>query len=687
MTKGKKQPIESSNHDSANLSFVSSVSRGDGEDFWQKVAVDGGEWSIPFFPKPQREILSFRTTPIGRLSPTVWDSLGVFDEIIDAIVHTATPKCPSCKILAAASEAFDEAIVPLEGYLALVVDGMVEEPSLEEQCELIGCSRALVDNRLVRTDEIDGRTGEPVIALVNVLEARQVATEAELWFAKGGGSLRVIAIAQRDSEARNLQRLSHGWLCSGCGRSFPTVTRQMLDDAEPCVRCKGEGWLLVEEGRYVACEDCNGFGSTSPLAQYVCGDVPLSQVSAESLQFLSSLLKRKSTGSLSESFRNLERLAEGELGNYPLGAAQRSLSSGERLRISMVSSEISGLAHVRVGVDGSMYRGVEKAPHINISSPGDMAVSAPFPSNFSMGSVVVRDIERGPLSVPHLEIPLANVSFIQGPVGVGKTLLLSEVDGLFAKRRKYAHRAVFGSLKRCVFVRPDDRPVEAVVSLLGLETEIARLAVTTRQAKEKGLVEDDFVYARSRYKCSRCAPLRGDGCPECGGCGFEPTVALVDLGGLSVQEALTRPLADVARSLVISDLFNEVLQRIPASVFDRICLGTAGGAIEPSIGRFCQVIGPLIGLLVNPKRLKEALVLIDNPFCFGDACQQAVVNALSSIITEGATVVCAGVPEALEKLSNSVVRLQPTYEQEAARARSRFFDSRMSRGRTVVVAR
>lgn len=686
MTKGKKQQIESAEHDSAISSLGSNEERVAQGALPQGVSVHGEEWSIPFFPKAQKETLSFRTTPIGRLALTPWESLGVFDEIIDAVVHTAAPQCPDCKVSASASEVFDESGLPAQGYLALVVAGVVEEPPLKDQCELIGCSRALVDKRLVRVEDIDGGIGEPVIALVSVLDARQIATEADQWFAKGGSPLRVVAVAQRDSEVVELQRLSRGWLCSECGRNFPTLTRQMLEDAEPCARCNGEGWLVVDEGRYVACEDCNGFGSTTPLAQYVCEDVHLSQISAVSLKFLSSALERRRLRASAERFRTLKRLGEGELKDYPLGIAERLLSAGERVRFSTVSSELSGLAHVRVGIDGALYRDITKTPHITISPPNDMTVSGVLPRDTSKGAIVVRDIDRGPLSLRQLEIPLASLSLIQGAAGVGKTLLLSEIDRLFAKRRKLEHRANFGTLKRCVFIRPTDRPSESVGALLGIEQEIARLAVTTRQAKERGLVDDDFVYARSRYRCLRCAPLRETGCPECGGCGFEPTVALVELGGVSVQEAVTRPLVDVAQTLAISDVFDELWRRVPARVLSEISVGTSSATLEPSVGRFCQIVGPLINLLVHPKKLKELLVLIDNPFCFGDESQQAVVNALSVMIAQGATVVCAGGAEALEKLTDSVIRLRRSDQEEGARVRSRFFDARMSRGRTVIVA-
>ena len=534
---------------------------------------------ISVSPRPQRPLSGFRRTPLGILAPTLWESLGIFDRIVDSILKVLCPTCDACGCPATRGREFDPSLLSSVGYVAMVVDGVVESVPLKDQCDLLGSERALVDNRVVRVEEIDDREGEPIVGLFAAVQREEMARDIASWFSRGGSPIRLMHLESKDAVAKTVQHLSRDWRCPQCRASFPEVSRQVLEDAEPCERCRGEGWLLVDEGRYFSCEDCDGFGIGSPIASYRCGSLPLG-----------------------------------------VAGSERVLS--------------------------------------------------------------VIDVSKGPLNIPKLELPLETATHIAGPRGSGKSLLLSEIARRFAKRRKQAHLGSFGSLKRCVLLNGTLARQERVVSLVGLEHEVAQAASGTRHAKERGLAEEDFIFSTSRHRCPECLDIRGgeaDACVECGGSGWANSVGDVEVGGMTLHRLMTCPLTEAAQTLWSSDRCAEFVRRLSPELGSSLCLGQWTGGISPADRRFLKVYGDLIEITAQPKKIGETLVLIDNPFGMRAEYQRQVIDCMRELLEKGATIICAGVPVALEKLFSSVVRLELAPVGARAGESHRFFDARMSR--------
>jgi hypothetical protein len=96
------------------------------------------------------------------------------------------------------------------------------------------------------------------------------------------------------------------------------------------------------------------------------------------------------------------------------------------------------------------------------------------------------------------------------------------------------------------------------------------------------------------------------------------------------------------------------------------------------------VLGGLVGVLAQPKKIKETLILLDNPFGVKAEHQQILASVIRDLVQRGATVVCASVPAALENLFSCVIRLELVSTKSADANRDRFFDSRCARTSVVV---
>lgn len=694
MTKGKKQQIESV----VSAMRHPEVARLSDADYsYLGGALEAGELTDEFgfisvSPRPQRPLSGFRRTPLGILAPTLWESLGIFDRIVDSILKVLCPTCDACGCPATRGREFDPSLLSSVGYVAMVVDGVVESVPLKDQCDLLGSERALVDNRVVRVEEIDEREGEPIVGLFAAVQRKEMARDIASWFSRGGSPIRLMHLESRDAVAKTVQHLSRDWRCPQCRASFPEVSRQVLEDAEPCERCRGEGWLLVDEGRYFSCEDCDGFGIRSPIASYRCGSLPLGAIANASITKVREALGAEGMGLSKEDAELLKSICALGLGEYPLGMPEALLSCGERAYITAVSATLSQLVHVGLLYDAGMFGGDEEFsprcdeerewPKIRVFSPewirGDLALGVAG----SERVLSVIDVSKGPLNIPKLELPLESATHIAGPRGSGKSLLLSEIARRFAKRRKQAHLGSFGSLKRCVLLNGTLARHERVISLVGLEHEVAQAASGTRHAKERGLAEEDFIFSTSRHRCPECLDIRGgepDACVECGGSGWANSVGDVEVGGMTLHRLMTCPLTEAAQTLWSSDRCAEFVRRLSPELGSSLCLGQWAGGISPADRRFLKVYGDLIEITAQPKKIGETLVLIDNPFGMRVEYQRQVIDCMRELLEKGATIICAGVPVALEKLFSSVVRLELAPVGARAGESHRFFDARMSR--------
>jgi len=700
MTKGKKQQ-SSPDEILRELEFRSLLS----DDAYEAVGAllelgrcrhHGGEVVVVNPAVTPRPRLKFRRSPLGVIAPTLIEALGVQDLLTDALLANLRPRCPSCGCLTERSEHIDPQLWPAQGYVAAVVDGIEERLPLEEQCELLGAERAVVDGALVRRDDSSGRCGEPVLHLVDVAQRDEFAREVEIWFSRGGGALRLVHFASRDVHGVDLQKVFKQWRCPKCAHSFASSSRQLIEEAPSCVRCRGEGWLVVEDERFVACEDCDGFGSVSPFAAYEVAGVALKQVSGMALGDVV-------VGLPSLSLLDRERLlcvCEAGFGRYPLGAPVDLLSKGERVLATIVSAAISGIGGLSLAVDvgglgaseawcDSVRRFESKIPLKLFSAQPGSVVSSPRPEP-SAEVFTLRDLFLGPLSIDSISFDISRTSLLQGSPGSGKTLLLQETARRFAKRKKLAHLASFGALKRCHLIAGHENGDRTILEILGLSAEFASEAARSRQARERGLSNDDFLLGRSKLVCSACSgkpAVQGEPCSQCDGSLFDRRVGEVMVNNVALADLLHRPLAEVGSALWANDAIVTVIDRLPDTFKATVALGDAAATLSPPARRFLEVYAALVKCLSTKGSLKGELFLLDVPFGTSSAYQTAIIHCIRELQERAATIVCAGAPETLENLFASVIRLQSVDSKAQDGKLNRYFDIRMTQKSAVSIIR
>ena len=634
-----------------------------------------------------RSRLKFRRTPLGVLAPTLVEALGLQDILIDGILAELRPRCTSCGCLTERSEHLNPNLWPAQGYVAAVVDGVEESISLEEQCELLGAERAVIDGTLVRREDIGGRQGEPVLNIVDASQREEFAREVEIWFSRGGSALRIVRFTSRDAQGADLQKVFKQWRCLTCGSSFAHPTRQLIEDASPCARCRGEGWLLVEDDRFVACEDCDGFGSVSPFSDYEFAGIALKKLSGRALVDIVTNISSLS----SVDRERLLCMCDAGFGRYPLGASLNMLSKGEQTIATIASSAMSGIQGLSLAVDvgalGASEAWCESVRCLQSKIPLTLFSAHPVtvdssPSDVTSPEVItLRDLILGPLSVASISFDISRASLVQGEVGSGKTLLLQEIARRFAKRKKLAHLAAFGGLKRCHLIGVQEERDRTVLDLVGLGSDLAAEAARSRQARERGLSEDDFTLGRSKVICSACsgAPARRDErCSLCDGGLFDLRASEVLVNNVPFGDLMRHPLVEVASILWTNDAIVAVVDRLPEELKSAVTFGDAVTTVSPPARRFLEVYSPLVRALASKGSLKGDLFLLDAPFGTSASYQIAIVHCIKELQERGATIVCAGVPETLENIFSSVVRLRAVDSTMQSGKLSRYFDVRMA---------
>lgn len=633
---------------------------------------------------PARVRLTFRRTPLGMLAPTVLGALGVEDRLHESVLWHAQPRCSQCGSLAEKAQKIEAALWPSDGYVALVVDGIVEGFPLKEQCELLGAERAVVGGILKRVDDIEDQTGEPVVQLSAVSRAEDVSREIESWFTRGGGALRLVHFASRDAGGVHVQRVFRDWRCVPCGVTFPIATRQALETSGACPRCRGEGWLLVEDDRFVACEECDSYGCVTPIGSYELGGVCLKDLAACST--------REVVHALPEVTRHpFAGLMSSAIADYPVGACADLLSKGERARCSILSAAISQIPQLSLVVDlGSVGFSEEDfkvttplgaESSVSIFSPTLGKAETLAPSSPSEEVVTLRDLHVGPLTIDSLSFARSGASLIQGDAGSGKSLLLGEIARRFAKRKKLAHLAAFGDLKRCHLIRCGGGSMQSLGDLLGIGEAVASEMVRLRSAQERGLVEDDFNSSRSKHLCAECSGVPSapeEICEGCQGSLFDSHVGSVKVGDTTFAEIMRMPLVELGRVFWSNDMIVGLVERLPEAI-KGLSLTTSSGELPPAARRFVEIFTPLAKSLgANGDRAPD-LFLIDAPFGTSGAYQGLIISSMKDLVTRGATIVCAGAPKGLENLFGSVIRLRAVNQSAKGNALSRYFDARLAR--------
>lgn len=701
MTKGKKQE---SNGIDCDLPLRSSTCMSD-DDYLQvgsvlrKVEAGGDVVMVDPSDRAQGR-LAISQTPLGRMPRSLVTAFGLDEAVFDFFLREARPRCADCGVPTARSESLDHAHWPEEGYVAVVVDGVEESLSLEEQCELLDVERAVVDGMLVRKDDIGGREGEPVLTIASASDRESVSTEIERWLSRGGGPLRLMRYPSRSERGVELQKIFRGWRCPSCGGSHPLASRQLLEDSPPCGRCRGEGWLLVEDDRFVACEDCDAFGRSTPLARYQVGATQLKDAAQLTFHKVKECVEHSHDVEFSDLRSRLAALCDEGLSQYPIGAPVSLLSKGERVLATIASARLSSLSDLELFVDGGGLGASSEwldsltrrnhAPEVRVLRPNSAAADVVERERPTERVITLREVVIGPLSVPTLSLDVGGLTVIQGEPGVGKSLLLAEISRRFSKRKKLAHLGSFGDLKRCHHIHVDSCEGETVMELLGLAPKIAEQAARTRHARERGLSRDDFLLSRSRHRCDLCKgvpTLEGDRCSQCDGSLFDRSVGDVVVNNVSFADLMRSSLGRTATVLWADDELIAVLDRVPEDLKTSLSLGGAARGLAPALRRFLVPLGAFGSIQARKGTLDGELVLVDAPFGTTTSYQRVLIQCINELRSRGATIVCAGVPETLETIFSSVVRLRFVAEPQRDEGAYRFLDIRMTRKSEVVLER
>lgn len=644
--------------------------------------------------------LGISQTPLGRMPYSLMTAFRLDDALIDLFLRDARPRCSRCGVMTQRPESLDQARWPTHGYVAIVVDGVEENVSLQEQCELLDVERAVIDGMLVRKEDVAGREGEPVISVATASDVMRVSSEVERWFSRGGGPLRLVHYPSRSERGTEIQKLFKEWRCLSCGTAYPAATRQRIEDAPPCQRCRGEGWLLVEDDRFVACEDCDAFGRTSPLAHYEVHGFSLKDLPQLTFGEVNEYLKSSRIGEDDEVAQRFGAICDEGLSRYPIGAPVALLSKGERVLATIASARLSGLFDLELrvdagalGVPGSWIEAIvqrNRPPRVCVVSPNVCGAESPEQRQPGDRVCTLRDIALGPLSISSISFDVGGLTAVQGEPGVGKSLLLEEISRRFGKRKKLAHLGSFGDLKRCHLIQSDNSEGETVMEILGIAPYIADQAARTRHARERGFLKEDFLLSRSRHRCDLCKgepTLKGELCSLCDGSLFDRLVGGVDVNHVSFAELTRGSLARVGEVLWMDDELSAILERVPLDLRTSLILRDAARGLAPALRRFLSTLGSLASVLARKGSLDGDLVLVDVPFGTTAKNQRAVRQCINELRSRGATIVCAGVPETLENSFSSVVRLRFVAEPRRDEDARRFLDVRMTPKSEVFIER
>ena len=302
----------------------------------------------------------------------------------------------------------------------------------------------------------------------------------------------------------------------------------------------------------------------------------------------------------------------------------------------------------------------------------------------------IRDVEVGTLSIPTLSLDVGGLTVMHGEPGVGKSLLLNEIARRFAKRNKLAHLGAFGALKRCHHIEAQSTEGTTVMGILGIAPFVAEQVARSRHAREQGLSKDDFLLPRSRHRCEQCKGTPSHDtvrCSVCDGGLFDRLAGGVVVNNLSLSDLMRSSLDQAGSVLWADDELSGILERVPQDLKSSLLLGDAAESLAPPLRRYLTVVGALAGILARKGSLDGDLVLVDVPFGTTSRYQRDIIQGINELRARGATIVCAGAPEALENLFSSVVRLKFIANPQRRERAHRFLDVRMTRKSEVCIER
>ncbi len=668
-------------------------------DLFHELRAAGRLLVLPAYFEP--EIGAVKRSLFGALPCSLIDQLAIAGDLFQYTLSHLVPFCAQCRSLATPPAELGKFSVsqtlPDAGFLILSAVDDHSEVSIRERCEWLASERALIDLKLVRVEEIVSDVGEPVIGVISLVPSEGSANsnstrlieEAQRWFSRGGGALRLVHFRSREAIGSDLGTLSGSWSCPKCSRNFSALRHSMLDDVPNCGRCNGQGWLRDETKRLVACRDCDGFGANIELSEYQLHGVALRHLATLSFR---EFYERAEQLPLAMG-ASLKVIIAGGFGDYPLGAASGLLSAGERARLTVLAGELSGFNGVRYLLDGAVTKGgsatVSCGAQLSLLKP-EIRIERTEISAKSKLELVLRDLRQGCLAISQVTFPIGGISVVVGADGSGKSLLLSVIAARFAKRRKLAHLNSFGDLSSCNLICSEVNPNQTVLEVLGLSEELAHEIARTRRAQELGIMVKDLILPSSRYACYECVG-KGGATKRCEGCSdalYDWRISGLKVAGRTVYELLTTRFSELAGVVWMGELLEYLLLSCPDELKDILTLGAPINRFNRAQQRFLAVWGGLARVLARgiSRRgrggltpLAGELVLVDGPKVM--LCKQ--VQVLSKLLVDlnqmGATVIYADLPEGLEFEGGYVLQLTAQPVQYGERLTEPYLDTRYAR--------
>jgi excinuclease UvrABC ATPase subunit len=323
-------------------------------------------------------------------------------------------------------------------------------------------------------------------------------------------------------------------------------------------------------------------------------------------------------------------------------------------------------------------------------------------SNIASESIRLTGVDTAGLVIPEVEFPLGTLSIVEGAPGTGKSLLLTEISRRFTKRKKMAHVASFGGIKRCHFFGPVSASTVSLLDLLCLDGDLAEEIARTRVAQQEGVTASDLSRASARYRCVACggsgrlgifsehAEAQKQECDECGGVLYDWRVADMPLLGRTVAEVLRTPLSEVLQFLWRDAAVSFVLARVSSALEKSVTLATP--CLDLTVeergfvalaGRLARLVAPLKEKRVGRAGLTGELVLVDGPRTLTSCHLTIIVDLLNDLVGSGATVIYADLPPGLESDGAHVLRLRAADDGVTFGEKRTFADSRYARASVV----
>jgi hypothetical protein len=623
-------------------------------------------------------------------------ALGLEHVAAHLIVAHLLPWCSRCKKSISSLPRTTVVSLPAEGIVALVISRSAEmDISLKEWCELLGAERASVGKRIISASDLtDEAEGEPILRVFSSGERDRIMLEIERWFQSGGGEVSLYHAESRLAELVHLQTVSKTIKCDACGAELHSPALPEIAALHDCARCKGQGWLEVDDLRFEACRDCDGYGANDDMTLARSGDFALRHAAAITGAELAALARSSRVSLPEPEMRLLTAVDESPFADYPIGASVGGFSKAERVLLTQLSADLSGLSTLVLLADRATV--VEERPYranraALLCIEPEWITKMPAQRAQSAEEIRLRDCIRGPLQLKEATFRIGAATAVCGESGAGKSLLLSQLVTRFKKRRKLEQQATFGRISNCIAVDGSgDLTVESVAELLGIDGAIADEFSRVQSAKIAGVTRNDFILSKTARRCTACS---GGGyvdsnavCSECEGVGLSQSVCTVSMGTHDFKELMKMPLSSARDALWMNDLVAEVLGALSSDDVQRLTLCTRATAIPPSQVSFLRLFGALKKAFCEgrTKRTQEVdlrsyLFVLDSVWGLTRLHQQIVFGLVDDAVAAGATIVAAGVPKALEKSFESVVCLRAERRSADERARQRFFDGRFSR--------